>query len=202
MTATHRHDTFCNTMNTPAHAIINLLLFPKQKREKHALIIIAGALLPDAPMFTFYIWAKFSGLSESNIWRQGYFDTHWQALFDTFHSFPLLGLAWFIVWRTGMNRLSIFFASMFMHSCFDFPIHHHDAHHHFFPLSDWRFLSPLSYWNPAYHGQIVGLIELIVVIAGGAWLLRTSESKHLKLGAAFILFAYLIYWGFISLLWI
>jgi len=90
---------------------------------------------------------------------------------------------------------------MFLHSCFDFPFHHSDAHHHFFPFSTWQFHSPISYWEPAYHGQIVGSIELIVVVAGGAWLLRTAESHRLKLCVSFILFLYLAYWGFVSLMW-
>ncbi|MDQ6960360.1 MAG: hypothetical protein Q9M27_04960 [Mariprofundaceae bacterium] len=188
-------------MNTPAHAIINLLLFPKQKREKHSLAIIVGAVLPDAPMLVFYLWERFSGLSERAIWRDAYFDPGWQAVFNTFHSFPLLGLACFAAWWFGRTSLTVFFASMFLHSCFDFPFHHSDAHQHFFPFSNWQFHSPVSYWEPAYHGQIVGSIELIVVVAGGAWLLRTAESRRLKLGVSFILFLYLAYWGFVSLMW-
>jgi len=188
-------------MNTPAHAIVNLLLFPKQKRGRHALAIMAGALIPDAPMFVFYLWARFTGLSEQMIWRNGYFDPGWQAVFDTFHSFPLLGLACFTAWRAGWTSASVFFASMFLHSCFDFPLHHSDAHHHFFPFSDWQFHSPVSYWDPAYHGQMMGLIELMVVVAGGAWLLRTAEDRRLKLGVSIILFLYLAYWGFVSLMW-
>jgi len=188
-------------VNTPAHAIVNLLLFPKQIRERHAVAIVVGALLPDAPMLIFYLWARFNDLSERAIWRDGYFDPGWQAVFDTFHSFPLLGLAWFAAWRAGWTSLTVFFASMFLHSCFDFPFHHSDAHHHFFPFSDWQFHSPISYWDPAYHGQIVGSIELIVVLAGGAWLLRTSENTALRRWVSAILFLYLTYWGFVSLMW-
>lgn len=189
-------------MNTPAHAIVNLLLFPHRKREQHTIAIIAGALIPDAPMFVFYLWARFSGLSERAIWRDSYFDPGWQALFDTFHSFPLLGLAWFVSWRAGWVRTSIFFASMFLHSCADFPLHHSDPHHHFFPLSNWQFHSPISYWEPAYHGQIMGVVELIIVVAGGAWLLRTGENVTLRRWVSVILFLYLAYWGFMSLMWI
>ncbi len=204
MTATRRfvYDNFHGvTMNTPAHAIINLLLFPKRKREKYTFAIVAGALLPDAPMLAFYLWARFSGLSEQAIWRHAYFDPGWQAVFDTFHSFPLLGLAWFAAWRARMTTLAVFFASMFLHSCFDFPFHHSDAHHHFFPFSSWQFRSPISYWEPAYHGRVMGFVELAVVVIGGVWLLRTTENRTLKWIVSAILFLYLAYWGVASLMW-
>jgi len=188
-------------MNTPAHAIINLLLFRKSIRKTHAVAIVAGALLPDAPMLVFYVWARLSGMSERTIWRDGYFDPGWQALFDAFHSFPLLGLAWLVVWRARIQVLAVFFASMFMHSLFDFPFHHNDAHRHFWPLSDFRFASPISYWDPAHYGQFMGPLELLVVIAGGAWLLRTAESPVLFRSTAAILFVYLAFWAFAAVIW-
>ena len=189
-------------MNTPAHAIANLLLFRKSIRETHAVAIVAGALLPDAPMLLFYLWARLSGMHERAIWRDGYFDPGWQALFDAFHSFPLLGLAWLLAWRARMQALSLFFASMVMHSLFDFPFHHNDAHRHFWPLSDFRFASPVSYWDPAYYGQYVSALELLVVMAGGAWLLRTAESPTLFRCTAAILFIYLAFWAVAAAIWI
>jgi len=55
-------------MNTPAHAIINLLIF-KRFRKKYGLAIVVGALLPDVPMFVFYAWEKVKGVSENVIWH-------------------------------------------------------------------------------------------------------------------------------------
>jgi len=189
-------------MNTPAHAIINLLLVGKGHRESHPIAIIAGALLPDAPMLLFYLWEKMNGVAERVIWRDDYFQPAWQALFDTFHSFPLLALACVAAWRARMSALALFFASMFCHSLFDFPFHHGDAHHHFFPLSDFLFTSPISYWDPAYYGQWVGGLELIVVVAGGGWLLRTASSAALRRSVMGILFIYLLFWGVAATLWV
>ncbi|MDQ6971679.1 MAG: hypothetical protein Q9M30_03440 [Mariprofundaceae bacterium] len=90
---------------------------------------------------------------------------------------------------------------MFLHSCFDFPLHHNDAHHHFYPLSMWQFHSPVSYWDPAHYGGIAGPVELMVVLAGGAWLLRTTGSPVVKHSAGWILLLYLIYWGFAAVIW-
>lgn len=188
-------------MNTAAHAIVNLLLFRKSIRETHVFAIISGALLPDAPMFIFYFWAKLQGLSERVIWRDSYYDAGWQNLFDAFHSFPLLGLAWLLAWRARMQVLCIFFASMLLHSLFDFPLHHDDAHRHFWPLSDFRFASPISYWDPAHYGQFMAPLELLVVVAGGAWLLRTAESVKLFRSVAAILFIYLTFWAAAAAIW-
>jgi hypothetical protein len=41
-------------MNTPAHAVINLLCLGQRSRAKPWMPIVIGAILPDAPMFVFY----------------------------------------------------------------------------------------------------------------------------------------------------
>ncbi len=188
-------------MNTPAHAVVNLLLFRRSTREAHAAAIVVGALLPDLPMVLFYLEERIAGVSERTIWRHDYHSPGWQALFDTFHSFPLLALAWWGARRTGLRSVAVMFGSMFLHSCFDFPFHHSDAHRHFFPFSDWRFASPLSYWDPAWHGRLVGNLEILVVFAGGAWLLRTAGSAALRNSAIFVMFLYAAYWIFMALAW-
>jgi len=37
---------------------------------------------------------------------------------------------------------------MALHALFDFPLHHDDGHRHFWPFSEFRFDSPVSYWDP------------------------------------------------------
>ena len=97
--------------------------------------------------------------------------------------------------------MRIFFASMFLHACFDFPLHHNDAHHHFFPFSDWRFLSPISYWNPEYYGNIIAPIEVLMVVLGSLWLLKTTAQVWIKRSVLSILTLYLAFAGFVMLVW-
>ena len=52
-----------------------------------------------------------------------------------------------------------------LHLAFDLPLHHSDARPHFWPLSDWVFRPPLSYWNPARHGDLVGAVEIGACVA-------------------------------------
>jgi len=180
-------------MNTPAHAIINLLLFGKKHRKTHSIAIIAGALIPDAPMLLFYLWEKLHGISERVIWGELYNHPAWQALFNSFHSFPLLALACVVAWRARLSVWAIFFASMFCHSLLDFPVHHSDAHQHFFPFSDCRFISPVSYWDPAHFGLWVSALEVLIMLVGSAYLLRSSQSIVKTRWVAGLLSVYLLF---------
>ena len=53
---------------------------------------------------------------------------------------------------------------MVLHSLLDLPVHNDDAHRHFFPLSNYRFISPISYWDPNHYGGIVSVVELLLVL--------------------------------------
>jgi hypothetical protein len=46
-------------MNTPSHAILNLLIFNQQLRTQASPAIVIGAVLPDIPIFVFYFLMKF-----------------------------------------------------------------------------------------------------------------------------------------------
>ena len=188
-------------MNTPAHAIINLLLFGKQHRKTHSVAIIAGALSADAPMLLFYLWEKLHGISERVIWDELYHHPTWQTFFNSFHSFPLLALACVAAWRARLSAWAIFFASMFGHSLFDFPVHHNDAHQHFFPFSDYRFISPVSYWDPAHFGLWVSALEVMVMVVGGAYLLRSSQSTVKTRWVGGLLSVYLLFFVMATALW-
>jgi len=188
-------------MNTPAHAIINLLLFGKKHRQTYSVAIVLGALIPDAPMLVFYLWEKWQGISERVIWAELYHHPAWQAWFSSFHSFPILALACFIAWRARLTTWAIFFASMFCHSLFDFPVHRYDAHQHFFPLSDYRFISPISYWDPAHFGLWVTALEASVMLVGGMYLLRSSQSKAKTYWVGGLLLIYLLFMAGAVVIW-
>ncbi|RMH15507.1 MAG: hypothetical protein D6698_11040 [Gammaproteobacteria bacterium] len=189
-------------MNTPAHAIINLLIFKKRLRETHALAIAAGAIVPDLPMILFYIWARAHHLTERQIWRETYYESHWQTAFDLFHSFPVcLSLA-ALAWYRNAKVWMWFFLSMALHSVFDLPVHHDDAHRHFIPFSNWQFISPISYWDPRYFGQYVSLLELATVLIGSIYFLRCGQSRTLKIITGLVLALYASHWIFVILFWI
>jgi hypothetical protein len=75
-----------------------------------------------------------------------------------------------------MGNPPFLFASMVLHSLGDLPIHHDDAHRHFFPFSEYCFISPISYWDPRYHGTIVSLVEILMVSGGSVYLFPKLQS--------------------------
>ncbi len=149
-------------MNTPAHLALSIFLWRKQTQWAAVTAICFGALLPDLPMIGFYLYQKlWAGSSELQIWSQQYFQTDWQLFFDLFNSIPLF-LAVLITSYFLNNRvLFLIVASALLHMMLDLPLHHDDAHRHFLPISQWRFESPLSYWDPKYFGHIIFRIELL-----------------------------------------
>ena len=162
-------------MNTPAHLILSAVVLGRDRHRVHWLAIIAGALLPDLPMFGFYLYERlYAGQPEQLIWSVLYFDPAWQNFFDLFNSLPLVavGLALAIYQKSGPARA--FFLSMALHIAADLPVHREDAHAHFFPLTNWHFNSPLSYWDPAHFGMIVGGLEFMGVVVGSVLLIRTG----------------------------
>jgi hypothetical protein len=102
-------------------------------------------------------------------------------------------------WYRRHTLLLIFFSSMLLHVFGDLPLHHDDAHRHFFPFSDWRFASPVSYWDPAHHGQWASLVEVSCVIAASGYLYW--RSKVLRPWVVASLSVYLLYWIYVIAVW-
>ena len=65
-------------MNTPAHAVLNLVLLSRGARPAAPAPVLFGALLPDLPMFLFYLWERLLvGLPEREIWSRAYYEPGW-----------------------------------------------------------------------------------------------------------------------------
>ena len=185
-------------MNTPAHSVLNLLLLGRKEKPNLALPILLGSALPDAPTVVFYLWAKLvRGLPEQVIWTQAYYAPRWQAVIDLCHSLPLTLLAFAVAWALGAEVWMALFAGMVLHVPEDLFLHSADAHRHFYPFSDWRFHSPVSYWNPRHYGNIAGPLEALLVLVGSAVLLRRFPSPWIRTLLAGVMVLYVFYWGFI-----
>ena len=152
-------------MNTPGHYILNLALLGKTIAPQQNLAIAIGAILPDLPIFVFYFVAKFVyKMPESKIWSEAYYEPFWHNTVALFHSIPLalvgIAVCYVLGWQVGI----VLGISMVCHSLLDLPVHHDDAHRHFFPLSNYRFISPFSYWDTNHYGRIVAFVEMALVI--------------------------------------
>ena len=164
-------------MNTPAHVVLNALVLGRGERERLWLPITLGAVLPDLPMVVFYAYQRLVALvPERVIWSQLYFESRWQAFFDLFNSLPLIALGYALAWRARGAAWMALFASMGLHCLLDLPLHREDAHAHFFPLSSWHFVSPVSYWDPSFYGRVIAGAELALLLLGAGVLWRRAPA--------------------------
>ncbi len=179
-------------MNTPSHAILNLTLLSQSQSIPLALPIAFGAVLPDAPIFVLYFWAKLVRRQpESQIWRETYELPFWQNLVAAFHSIPLALMGIAIAHYWGWHSGEIIFLSMIFHSLLDLPVHNDDAHRHFFPFTNYRFISPFSYWDRQHYGEIVSFVEKLLVLGATIYIFPAIDSW---LGKGLLIAVNLFYW--------
>ena len=164
--------------------------------------VLIGSILPDAPMFLFYFVEKvIHRTPEAQIWREQYFLEGWQNFFDVFNSLPIIVIGFAIMWWRQSPVGMAFFVSMALHVLGDLPLHHDDGHRHFFPLSNWRFESPVSYWDPNHHGGIVSRIEVTIALVGCMILFPGYESWIGKGAIATLGISYASYIAYALLVW-
>ncbi len=181
-------------MNTPAHAILNLAVLGGAGR-RHTAPVLAGAVVPDLPIFAFYAWQKLvTGRSESAIWGDLYFRPEWQTFFDIFNSVPLALAVWIVARARGLPGLGAFSLSVLLHAACDLPVHHDDGHRHFLPISHWRFESPLSYWDPQHYGMIGAGLEGAMVLGASCVLWQRYPSATARTPLAVVNFLYATGW--------
>ncbi|MFO7856060.1 MAG: cobalamin biosynthesis protein CobQ [Paracoccaceae bacterium] len=184
-------------MNTPAHLVVAAALFCRPTRP-HAhparqarvnAAALAGALIPDLSLFLMVLWESRVNLrTPDQIFGYDYRDPFWQAWFAVDNSIPL----WAAVTLAGLAlrapAVLALGAAALVHVLSDLPLHHNDARPHFQPFTDWVFVSPVSYWDPARHGWLVGPLEALLVAGLCLLLWRRFRSRlvHALLAAAML----------------
>ena len=184
-------------MNTPSHCILNLAILDRGSLKGCTWPIVLGSWLPDAAIFVFYGWARLMGLPEEVIWSEAYYAPAWQHIFAIGNSMPLalLGLS-LCLWLKRPAWIALF-ASALLHHLEDLPLHHEDAHQHFWPLSDYRFVSPVSYWDPAQFGRYGALAELTLTLVASVVWWRRVRSRWVRGALVVVNVLYLAgYWQF------
>lgn len=156
-------------MNSPTHSLLALALLSKKGTPKRNWAVFIGSLIPDLAI---YLWAPYQslvkGVSGEEMWRELYFQAPMQNLIAYFNSIPiylaLLILGWFGRAKLWGQLLLFFAAAALIHMATDLPVHADDAYRHFWPLTDWRFFSPLSYWDADHHSQWVSSVESLIAL--------------------------------------
>jgi len=154
-------------MITPSHVIYSWALAEKtaQHNKKRTLAFILGAIFPDTPTYLFFIiCGLILGYSGQVMWDDMYFHSGWAIPITLTHSFILWPLLIGIATYAGWKFLRWFSISALFHAMVDFCIHTDDAYRHFWPVSDWKFHSPISYYNPSEYGIYVGAFDSLLVL--------------------------------------
>jgi hypothetical protein len=187
-------------MMTQTHMIMGAAIFGRRS-TLYAWAGIAGGLLPDLPMYLTVATLKFYfHIPEALIFGVAYFHPYWQLANGLAHSlifWPLIALAsWFLRpaeenrTRTILTFIAILAASVTVHAIIDFLCHREDAHSHFIPLTWWKFMSPVSYWNSNHYGNYFQVFEATLGVIMAITLFRTYRSLIVRatMGLAAILY--------------
>jgi hypothetical protein len=184
-------------MMTQTHLLIAAAAFARRDALRNNQAVIVGAFIPDLAIFALAGWAFSTGIPQQTLWRETYYEPGWQAAIVIGNSLPLylalLGAALVLssnsrhFWRP----VALFAFAAISHIAGDLPFHHDDAHAHFWPVTEWRFISPLSYWDSAHHAGIVRPVEAILGIALAILLMRRFRAMWVRLMLAVALAAYI-----------
>jgi hypothetical protein len=184
-------------MNTQTHLLLASAVLIRDRKPATIAAVLTGALAPDISIFILFVVAQIQGIGGEALWDGLYWEEPWQTLSAISNSFPLytaLAAAGLLLRRShaAAGRLLLLFSmAALLHLGTDFFLHASDAHRHFWPLTDWRFFSPVSYWDPAYFGLWVAAAEAALGLGLVIWHWR--RYRHLVTRALLVIcaFAYL-----------
>lgn len=152
-------------MNTPAHLIFGAAAFARPGERAVNIAALAGSLLPDLSLFVLAGWALYvQGQPAGVVFGQLYFSEAWQGVFAIDNSLPLWGTGLALALWRHHAAATAFAGSGLLHLGLDFVLHNEDARRQFWPISDWMFRSPFSYWDPARYGTVIGPLEVILSV--------------------------------------
>jgi hypothetical protein len=148
--------------------------------------LVAGAILPDLPYCAFFTAAAVEhgprAFLDLALWR-----SVWgHPLVIALHSFVPWGVAMLLLLSTrGWRRspgIFAFVAGWGSHIVIDMLTHRSDGYPVFWPLSDYRFPTPVSYWESAYHGRAFsvasdGAIVIPLVRLAVLWVQRDRGTR-------------------------
>lgn len=194
-------------MNTQTHLLVAAALFAKPDQPKRNTAALIGGFLPDLAISIFFVWGVATGVPQSVMWRDLYFQEPMLTFTAIANSAPLylaitiLALAW-VKAKGGdqikpLPAMAVVGLAALSHIAGDLPVHVDDAHPHFWPLSDWRFVSPVSYWDSNHFGREFTTFETLLGLALSYVVFRRFKALWVRALVATCVIAYVavpIFW--------
>jgi membrane-bound metal-dependent hydrolase YbcI (DUF457 family) len=170
-------------MNTPAHLLIGLAVCARKDAPGLSRPAAIGSLMPDLSL---YLMAGFSLLvlqiPAERVFGELYFSPAWQTVFSVDNSFLVWGSVLGIVLMVKSPGGIAFATAGLLHLATDFPLHNDDARPHFWPVTNWVFESPLSYWDSDHHAAWVAPLTLTAVLIASVVLWRRHANWRIRAG--------------------
>jgi hypothetical protein len=178
-------------MNTQSHVIMGAVLMGQGVPRK-AWAGALGGITPDIPMLLIVIALKLAGTGDRVIFGELYWQNWWQICNAIGHNawlwsgLTLLGLymrdrlSTSVRGFDGWTTVSLFAGSALLHTAIDFLCHREDAHMSFWPVTRWKFMSPVSYYDPQHYGTWFSLFEATLGLMLAFLLFRQFNSRILR----------------------
>lgn len=179
-------------MNTQTHLLVAAALLARPQAPVRNVAALCGGLLPDASIYVMYGVAKLQAVPEAEIWSRLYFTPFWHAWIAATNSVPIYGALLIAGLARGWEAAAVFALAALSHIAFDLPLHREDAHPHFWPVSDWTFVSPVSYWDPNHYGYWSAAFEVALALALVAVLWRRFAAGWVRALLLLALVPYLL----------
>ncbi|MEM6310198.1 MAG: cobalamin biosynthesis protein CobQ [Pseudomonadota bacterium] len=158
-------------MNTPAHLLVGAALFARKDIRQSGKLALFGSLLPDLSLYLLAGTSLFLlQIPPQRVFDELYFSEAWQSIFAIDNSFLIWGLILAIALFWKRLAWVAFAGAGLVHIVTDFAMHNDDARPHFWPLSDWVFESPFSYWDSDHNAAMLAPFTLLAVLIS-AWVL-------------------------------
>lgn len=189
-------------MQTPSHFLLTAVLAHKVSPRNQTISktsLLVGSFLPDLPFIlltigyeAYYRWFVVPPTSDS-IMEYLHFDLFfndpvWIISHNFFHSlvinFVLLTVGYWGVRRELPWAYLLFWLSVgtLFHTVIDIFTHHSDGPLLFFPLNwDYRYPSPISYWEADYYGRVFRILEYTLDALIIAYLIRIWYKRNATL---------------------
>lgn len=201
-------------MMTMTHMLVAAAATTRSNSTKTqvGLAWLAGCFA-DLSVVAMVIYARLTGF-EGNMWRKPaglYWVEPWQFFSAVTNSIPLYAailLLGYVLYRRAQlgiaqgepasggtkwaQALMIFGGGALLHVLFDFPVHTDDAHVHFWPFTEWRFNSGVSYYQPSNYGNVVGWIQLFIGLFCLGVLIRRFKTWPVIAFAVFLVLPHLL----------
>ena len=161
-------------------------MLSQRDAPKRNIAVLAGSLIPDMFIYVAAIWLTvFAGVTHEELWDDIYFQDPmqtWGAIFNSLPLYATLAAIGVVFRQTTLGKLTLLFGlAAIIHILTDLPVHADDAHRHFWPVSDWRFYSPVSYWDKNYHAPWVMIVETALVLGSITILWRRFSARWVRL---------------------